>query len=189
MIESKLNPKIREMEYGKREIQILPMYPLSMADQFKVADLIGNVLQTMDNFSQGVDDMSLFVSFVKEIEKNLTKIISLVADVGMEDAEAITNKMTNDQFIIFSELVWTVNYETSLKNGKSLIEKIRQHWRPIQTEPFPEEPSMRLSQQSLNTMDNTDSIISLDIPIDKEDSPSDKFKPFMNVAENEETQS
>jgi hypothetical protein len=189
MIESKLNPKIREIEYGKREIQVLPMYPLSMADQFKVADLIGNVLQTMDSFAQGVDDMSLFVSFVKEIEKNLTKIISLVADVGMEEAETITNKMTNDQFIIFAEIIWSVNYETSLKNGKSLIEKIRQHWRPIQTEPFPEEPSMRLSPQSLNTMDNTDSIISLNSPIEKEDLPLDKSKPSTNVVENEEIQS
>lgn len=186
MLESRLNPKIREIEFGKRELQTLRMYPLSMADQFKVADIIGNVLQSLDGLGNIQDEMSVFISFVKEIENNLTKIVSLVADVGMEDAQLVTTKMTNDQFLEFAEIVWSVNFENALKNGKSLIEKIRQQWRPIQTEPIPNELSMRSLQQYSKDIVNSDSIISLDSVIDKEDSPSIKSESSTTTINSEE---
>jgi hypothetical protein len=190
MLESKLNPKIREIEYGKRELQTLPMYPLSMADQFKVADLIANILQSLDTFSQGnASESQFFVAFVKEIEKNIELIITLVCDMELQEAKEVTNKMTNDQFLEFADIIWTVNYETSLKNGKSLIEKVKQHWKPIQTEPIPEVPSMRLSPQSLNTIANTDLNTSLDSVIEREDLPSDKLESYMNAVKNEKTES
>jgi len=189
MLESKLNPKISQIEYGKRELQILPVYPLSMADQFKVADLIANILQSLDSFSQGtVTDSDFFIAFVKEIEKNIELVITLVCDMELQEAKEITNKMTNDQFLVLADIIWTVNYETSLKNGKSLIEKVKQHWKPIQTEPIQTVPSMRLSPQSLNTIASTDLNTSLDSVIEREDLPSDKLESYTNAAKKEETE-
>ena len=153
----RMNPKVVEVEYGKREIKTLTLYPLSLKDQFQVTDIICEVIQGMGNLSgeDGLNEVGLFSSFLENIGKNAPKVIRIVADITEEEADAVFDKITNDQFVLFAEKVWEVNFENALKNAKSLFERIKSQTSKQTT-------SKRSSQESLSVIPNTPSATSLE---------------------------
>jgi hypothetical protein len=120
-----LNPDIKEITYGKRNLKTITIYPLSIGDQFKVTDLITELIKKLGEAqAMGANnDFALVTAAIKILEDNITKILSLVADASDEECEDIVNNMTNTQLMEVVDIVWSVNFEPAIKKGKSLFEK------------------------------------------------------------------
>lgn len=138
---SALNPDIRNIEYGKREIKSLQIYPLSIRDQFKLSNLVTTVVtnivaaQEENQFSDAV-----FMKFIMDaIEENIGELLCTMADITKEESEAVLDSMTNPQLVELVEVIWEVNFEPAIKKGRDLFERGRNLF-----------PSKRSSAPSLN---------------------------------------
>lgn len=179
----KLNPKIRTIDYGKSEFKKLTLYPLSINDQFSVADLIGEVVSRLDEAQSG-SDIATFTAFVSVIQSNAQKVLEIVTDLDTPTVVEVMNQLTNDQFLEFIEAVWEANYEIPLKNGRSLFKKIQSQLQ------VPQPTSLKRSlPTSSKDIPNTPSTISSVTVSDKEDLPSVKSKSFTKNQGKDETPS
>jgi len=120
-----LNPDIKEIIYGKRDLKKITIYPLSIGDQFKVTDLITDLVRKLvEAQKQGVEnEYALITAAIKVLEENITKILTLITDSSEEECIELVNNLTNSQLMDIVDIVWTVNFEPAIKKGKSLFEK------------------------------------------------------------------
>jgi hypothetical protein len=125
--DKRLNPEIRELFYGKRELKKLIVYPLSVGDQFKVTNIITGVVQSLvegQGLVQGKNLDFVFMSAVMSaLQENLGRVLALVTDLTEEEVPEVLNQLTNIQFMDIVEAVWEVSYEPALKKGLSLFER------------------------------------------------------------------
>jgi hypothetical protein len=120
-----LNPDIREIQYGKKEMKTLTLYPLSIGDQFKVTDIITKVVQDLVAGQQKglLSDFAFMTSVMGALEENLAKILTLIADISEDEAKKVIADLTNSQLMDIVEMVWEVDFEPALKKGKNLFER------------------------------------------------------------------
>ena len=119
----KLNPEITDIEVGVRYLRKVTFYPLSVAHQFKLTNIIEAVFTELVGISQDAtnDAIVAFVMKVKTIiEENINMIVSMISD---EDPESLLADMTNSQLAKVIEYVYTTNFEGPLKNLLSLFQK------------------------------------------------------------------
>ncbi len=120
---TQLNPQIQTISVGTKELREVTIYPLSMADQFGMTDII---VEAFTRFSamtgDEVKDTELIASAMSLIEENLSTILKLV--VGA-DEDVTFSELTNDQFSSIVTLVFEVNYESSIKKLQALVEKVK----------------------------------------------------------------
>ncbi|MFA5397738.1 MAG: hypothetical protein WC346_17145 [Methanogenium sp.] len=149
--EKALNPDVREMTYGKKVLKKITLYPLSIGDQFKVTNIITEVIQKLvEGGSSGkLSDFVFMVAVMESLETNLGKILELVADIPEDEAKEVISELTNSQLMDIVDSIWTVDYEPALKKGKGLYEKSRKVF-----------DSGRPSPSSSNAIPNTDSKMS-----------------------------
>ena len=123
--EKRLNPDIREMTYGKRELKELTLYPLSIGDQFKVTDIVTGVVQRLVTGAKTdqLTDLVFMTAVMNALEENIGKILTLVTDISEEKALETINDITNSQLMDIVESIWIVDYEPALKKGKNLFER------------------------------------------------------------------
>lgn len=121
-----LNPDIRIIRYGKKELTEVTIYPLSVRDQFKLVDLITSVVQDLASVQSGNLNDLTFVSLVmKAVEENVTKILAICADIEESQADEIIGSMTNTQLADLVESIWNTDFEPMLKKGKSLFDRAK----------------------------------------------------------------
>ncbi len=144
---STLNPDIRNIEYGKREIKTIQVYPLSIRDQFKLTGLVTAVVtQIVETQEENqLNDAAFMRSIMDAIESNISEILVVMADINKDEAEEILSVMTNTQLVELVEVIWEVNYEPAIKKGKDLFERGRNLF-----------PSKRSSAPSLSDTPNID---------------------------------
>lgn len=120
---SELNPQIKKISVGTRELREVTVYPLSMHDQFKMTDTI---VDTFKQFSEvdlkDMADTDIVSSMISLVEENLTAILKLVID-GEENVKF--TELTNDQFSDLVTIIFEVNYESSIKKFQTLISKVK----------------------------------------------------------------
>lgn len=145
--EKRLNPDIRTIVYGKKELKELTLYPLSIGDQFKVTDMITSVVQNLVAGARDgqLADIVFMTAVMNALETNLGKILTLISDTSEEESKEVIDTMTNTQFLDIIESVWAVDYEPALKKGKNLFERGKSVFG-----------SKRLSPSSSNASPNTD---------------------------------
>lgn len=145
-MKDRMNPKIKKFEYGNKEIFSVDLYPLSIGDQKKALEI---VLEVVQEFASpefvGKSDMEVAPKIIEVLNKNIVKILSMIAEVPEESSQSILDHCTNDQFVQLLNIIWEVNFEDALKNGMSLFEKISQMY-----------PSKRQSLYSSDITPNTD---------------------------------
>jgi len=157
--EKRLNPQITETDIGVRSLRTITIYPLSMADQIKMTDLITEALNAF--FLQENKEDIVFVSFIIDlIKKNINRILAMVTDVKKGDA--LLSDMTNYQASEIAKIIYEVNYESVAKNLKSLFEKVGNIFR-----------SERLLQPFVKPTPSTDSMPSTEEAGEKEESQLD----------------
>ena len=141
--EKRLNPDIRIITYGKKELKELTLYPLSIGDQFKVTDMITMIVQQLVSGTREghLSDFVFMTAVMQAFETNLGKILSLIADIPEDEAKEIVNILTNTQLLDIVESVWTVDYEPALKKGKNLFERGKSVFGSRRSSPGSSSPS------------------------------------------------
>ena len=143
---ARLNPEISSAEIGVRELKEIKIYPLSMADQLSMTNLITDTVRKF--FEKGDVDDFVFAQFLsKLIEENLETILMMVTDKEQANLE----DMTNNQAVAIAEIVYEVNFGSLVKKVKSLLEKVKEQF-----------PSGRPLPTSLDDTEDTDSKTSTD---------------------------
>ena len=144
----RLNPQIKDVEIGIRNLRSIKIYPLSVSDQLTATNLVTSALQVFMTNKDVKNNDLLFVAFMLEqIRTNASEILKMVLD-ETESPEAVLKEMSNEQMMVIVKAIYEVNYESLSKNVKSLLEKNKK-----------ESVSERQSQQSVKSMD-TNSMIS-----------------------------
>ena len=131
MTEPKLNPEIKKAEIGVRELKEITVYPLSMADQLSMTNLITDTVRKFFEKGGGEDDLEFAAFLSKLIEENLETILLMVTD-----EKSLLEDMTNNQAVAIAELVYEVNFGSLVKKVKSLLEKVKEQFpsgRPLPT--------------------------------------------------------
>lgn len=127
----KLNPQIYVFTLGIRELREITIYPLSVADQFKLSDIIAEAADELAKKQVNVNTMKNkdFVKlFMKLFKENANKIIKLVTD----DDKAHVGKnhdyleeLTNTQLVALGDLIYEMNYESAAKNFMRLLDRAK----------------------------------------------------------------
>ena len=147
----RLNPQIKDVEIGIRNLRSIKIYPLSVSDQLTATNLVTSALQVFMTNKDVKNNDLLFVAFMLEqIRTNASEILKMVLD-ETESPEAVLKEMSNEQMMVIVRAIYEVNYESLSKNVKSLLEKKK------------ESVSERQSQQSVKSMD-TNSMTSSESP-------------------------
>jgi len=115
-----LNPDIKNINVGIKELREVKIYPLSMTDQFQLTEDLAQVISEMGS---GVDFNSITnedaLQFMKKLlSENLIKILAYVTT---EEERPTLDELTNNQFYEIANILFEVNYEGLLKNFKDLI--------------------------------------------------------------------
>ena len=120
--DKRLNPQIRETMIGVRSLRTKKIYPLSLADQLKMTDLITEALNAF--FQKGDQEDIVFVTFLIElIKSNINRILGMVMDIKKD--KDILSEITNFQASEIAKIIYEVNYESVAKNMKGLFEKVK----------------------------------------------------------------
>jgi hypothetical protein len=147
----RLNPQIKDVEIGIRNLRSIKIYPLSVSDQLTATNLVTSALQVFMTNKDVKNNDLLFVAFMLEqIRTNASEILKMVLDEN-ESPESVLKEMSNEQMMVIVKAIYEVNYESLSKNVKSLLEKKK------------ESVSERQSQQSVKSMD-TNSMTSSESP-------------------------
>lgn len=124
-----LLPEVRKVTVGIRDVRTVNQYPLSLHDQFELADQITEVLsRVMELESSGVlkksdenDDesnegtMEIIQSLLSTLSHNIPYILDKIFD------DVTANDVTNNQMIEIAHNIYEVNYATLSKNLKDLF--------------------------------------------------------------------
>lgn len=120
-----LRPDIQEWEFGIRELTRVKVYPLSMSDQLdfipKAYRGFQDVVQKGDKFTDDSEETNMLVmnEIITFIQQEIEALSLLVLDNKVD-----FTKCTNAQIVNLATIIYDVNYGDSLKNAKSLMEKV-----------------------------------------------------------------
>lgn len=150
MIEN-LNPKIRTIKIGKKSLEEIEVYPLSIADQFKLSDILGETFQFVATSANSKGDIQFVGFIIGVIQRNLGRILELSTSEkpageswwnkiarffrGRPEPH-ILSKTTNDQAFEIAQAIYEMNYAeilkkvNSLRKGESHVpEPLRRLWQ------------------------------------------------------------
>lgn len=118
---SEMNPDIVVVKIGKKDLFDLTIYPLSASDQIKFSQQFADVVLDLANMVN-LKEAEVVAKITYHLENNLIEILDLVTEKNPD--LRLTEQITNRQLTEIANIIWSVNYETSIKNGKALIQKI-----------------------------------------------------------------
>jgi hypothetical protein len=109
----KLNPRIHHVEIGIREIKEITLYPLSIADQLRMKELIGSAVLAAQSLPVELSVWLMF--FLEQFESHGADILSLATG---ENGDKLLQEMDNMQFAEVGRIIFKQNYEDLVKNFK-----------------------------------------------------------------------
>ncbi len=137
--DTRLNPGVVDVDIGIHNLRTIKIYPLSVADQMQLADIITKALQKffLHGGGQTLKDIKdeEFVRFALSlIVENLEKILLLVTNISrpksvfnfLNKKKNFLYDITNSQMVEIADIIFRVNYADPLKNGVSLSKKIKE---------------------------------------------------------------
>jgi len=142
--EKKLNPQIMDVEIGIREMRKIKIYPLSMADQLKLTDVV--MKSVAEQLEQGGGDLSIATFVIRLIQENIVEILKMATD---EEGEKVTSEISNSQAIEIAEILFDVNYGAVSKNFKSLSKKVGSLFQ--QERPLPQSANDTATDSTIST--------------------------------------
>jgi len=147
---TKLNPEVREVEIGIRDLRAVKLYPLSFRDQTTASDLIGEAMQKLAD-AQAKPDIAFVKEILDLISRNADRILGLVMDKA-EKGKDVLAEISNQQLLTIAEAIWEVNYATLQKKIQKIVGTL---------EAVNEYQQTKRSPLSLDDIPNTGSKISI----------------------------
>jgi hypothetical protein len=132
------NPRIKSIDLGTQELISYTIYPLSMADEFRISDIITKIAnEVLEMENKGASsDAALGKLALEVIKDNIGTLLKMTTKANNRPELA---QIDNVKFSELVELIFEMNFETSIKNFQSLVERIKGMFQPT-----------RQSQQSLD---------------------------------------
>lgn len=151
-MEGNLNPDIKQVTIGVKNLRTVGIYPLSLGQEKKMIEVIAQIITSAINLGVGdekpdalpatngiasmaddVDpavledsstdeDLTIFFNIITIIKNNIEEIISFVFD---PEDDVKLDEITNKQLAIIAERIYEVNFEVTLKNFKDLFVKVK----------------------------------------------------------------
>lgn len=118
-----LNPQVTGVEVGIRNLRKIKIYPLSVAQQWAMSDLITQALQVFMQ-RESKNDYEFVSNLLALIKDNLAMALTLVTDLSEQECSDLFSEMTNVQMAKIIETIYDINYKPISKNVASLLEKI-----------------------------------------------------------------
>ncbi len=116
----KLNPEIKEIDIGTRELRTIKVYPLSANDQFQLAN---RLINSIDELSS-VSDFKTNEEAIGFMENLITENLQVILEYAVDEEERPSfDEMTNNQIYEIANAVFEVNYEGFIKNFKNLFNR------------------------------------------------------------------
>jgi len=143
--QKKLNPRITSIEIGTRSLRKITIYPLSMAAELELSDLITQVLQEF-YAAQDKEDLAFITIIVDLIKDNLSRILDMITDDDVK-SENLLEKLDNYQATELAEIIFDINFAGAIKKAMGLFEKVRN---------IQQSPSKRSLQSSASDTEDTD---------------------------------
>ncbi len=118
----KMNPRIRKVDVGVRELKSIQIYPLSIKDQTNLVEFFTSL---MDKFFGEMRDKQFsnaeFFSYIAEtITENIPEFMKFVTE---EDVDI--DNLTNHQLSEIIKIVYTDNFEEPGKNIQGLLTNLK----------------------------------------------------------------
>lgn len=115
------NPEVKEIQVGTRNLRKVYIYPLSMQDQFALIDRLAEAIQKVadSNIESNTQAINILQELIKE---NLDKILEYVCD---ESERPNMSELTNSQFFGIVDIIFSVNFETTVKNFQNLFQRVK----------------------------------------------------------------
>jgi|GEM_PF-5576943 hypothetical protein len=120
-----LNPKIKTIELGIEELHTYTIYPLSMADEFKLFDTISDVAEKISGITDDSDDSettTVVLTIFDVLKENISTVLQMVTK---EANRPEMSDIDNEQFTELLELIFDMNFTGSVKNFQSLVGKVK----------------------------------------------------------------
>ena len=116
-----LNPRIKSIEVGIEELKTHAIYPLSLAGEFKLSDIISKAAADV---AKGSDTSDIFMmqTAIEAIKVNLGTILEMVTK---KNDRPDLNDMDNVQFSELADLIFEMNFAGAIKNFQSLVAKMK----------------------------------------------------------------
>lgn len=119
---SELNPQITDTMVGIREMKKITLFPLSLADEFKMSEVIATIIAEIA--TDAGEDTVLITKIVTVVKQNIKEILGYVLDKDI-DVDVLMSDITNNQLIDIATIIYEVNFRDSLKNLKDLAKKFK----------------------------------------------------------------
>ncbi len=124
------NPRIQSIDLGTRELKSFRIFPLSMADQFRLTDAISKVA---DEYQESQVDPELPEEeenaatnsakiVLRFLQENIGSVLSMVTE---ESNRPSLSDIDNVQLSELVELLYSMNYENTIKNFQGFIKKVK----------------------------------------------------------------
>jgi len=123
MEKKQVNPRIRYIDIGIKEVRKIKLYPLSVHDQMELSDLVTEAVITF--FEAGdKSDLDTLSFAIETVKANLGRILEIVTD---PEEKVSLKEIDNTQLSVIASEIVEANYTNSVlsKNAKSLFEKIQ----------------------------------------------------------------
>jgi hypothetical protein len=108
-----VNPQVKEVKIGVRILRKIKVYPISVADQLELTDMITEAVGVFFSIEAEKKEEGLpmeFIIFVTGlIKENIGEVITKVT--GKEDSDALLADMTNDQLSEIVGIIYKENFE------------------------------------------------------------------------------
>lgn len=120
-----LNPDIDKITIGRKNLKTIEIYPLSLADQLAMTEVIVSLAQSFLSM-ENVTDSDFVQVLIESAKGNFIDILKGITDSDDEEAKGLLNDITNKQAYEIGEKIYAMNYEFLKKSVKPWIEKLKQ---------------------------------------------------------------
>ena len=122
-----LNPQIRDVDIGIKNLRKIKIYPMSMHDEAKFIKLVEEILNSyFTQLGEGEESLSkenlmpLIIAIKNVIGNNIQELIAIVTDVEEIDPKEFFKNTTNTQMSEIVNHIVRDNFEEPSKNFLSL---------------------------------------------------------------------
>lgn len=119
-----LNPRIKQIELGIHEMKSYTIYPLSMAGEFKISDIISKAAIKISEVADDpkANDAAVVKASIEVIKNNLSTVLEMVTK---KDDRPDLEEIDNVQFSELAELIFDMNFSGAIKNFQSLVQRVK----------------------------------------------------------------
>ena len=131
------NPRVKEVECGITEIRNIKIYPLSLAAETRIYDMVEDVKEHLkemgggdEGWQENIQLIELVDYAISFISKNLETILEFVTHG--EDVKELINEIDNVQAIEIAKIIYFVNFDDVKKKVTEVMEMLAMGQEKIQ---------------------------------------------------------